>query len=113
MSSHSVTQIKHGAIYIANELCTGQTVCLTVDDRWSTNWQDAWVITSEESASSAILLAAKAVADNRVIDPYLVDTSPEGNPTHKRERLRLTGPSVDYLSTTNRKTEAHEYVSLR
>ncbi len=99
MSSHSVKNIQQGAILVANDLRTGLTVCLANDDSWSINWLDARVITNEDEALSAEAFAAKAVANNDVIDPYLVDTTPDGNPTHTRERLRTTGPSVDYLST--------------
>ena len=100
MSSHNVKNIQNGAILIANDLRTGMTVYLGNDNGWSTNWAEAWVITDDAKAGSAMMFAAKAVANNEVIDPYLVDTTPEGQPTHTRERLRTTGPSVDYLSVS-------------
>lgn len=101
MSSHSVKKIQQGAILVANDLRTGLTVCLANDDSWSINWQDARLITNEDEANLAEAFAAKAVANNDVIDPYLVDTTREGNPIHTREHLRTTGPSVDYVSTVN------------
>ena len=91
--------IKNGAIVVANDLRTGLTVCLGNDWGWGDNWMEAWVITNDAEANAAMLFAQTAVANNDVIDPYLVDTTPEGKPTHTRERLRITGPSVDYLST--------------
>lgn len=99
MSSHKVKSIESSAILLANNLRTGLTVYLRDDSGWSANRQDAWILTNDAEADMAKAIGARAAADNDVIDPYLVDTTLEGDPTHIRERLRTTGPSVDYLPT--------------
>lgn len=113
MSSSTVNNIQNGAIVVANDLRTGMTVCLGNNHRWSVNWQEAWVITNDLAANSAMEFAAKSIANNDVIDAYLVYINADGEPSHTRERLRKTGPSVDYLSNSKTKSETSDHVSIR
>lgn len=113
MASNTVFRINNGAILVASDLCTGTAVCLGKTHCWTNNWREAWIIRNDAEASSAMEHAAKAVANNEVIDAYLVDTNADGEPTHTRERLRINGPSVDYLSVSIRDSEASEDVSIR
>ncbi len=97
MSSHKVKNIEAGAIMLANDLRTGLTVYLQENKEWSLTLQNAWVIRSDAEASMANATGAQAVNDNDVTDPYLVATTIDGKPTHIRECLRTTGPSIEYL----------------
>ncbi len=99
MSSHSVKNIEQGAILLANDLRTGRTVYLRKDGNWSTAKEDAWIVTSESESEQAKALGKISTDDNEVMDAYLVDTTYDGDPTHIREQLRTTGPSINYLST--------------
>lgn len=102
MSSQKIKNIKHGAIVLANDLRTGLTSYLCEDGSWSDNLHAAWVVTNDADADQAKLLAANATDANDVTGAYLVDTTVDGLPTHIREHLRTTGPSVAYLSTAFR-----------
>jgi len=101
MSSHNVKSIKQGAILVANNLRTGLTVYLTEKNSWSEELQDAWIIRNDAEADQAKTFGAESSDANEVMDPYLVDTTQEGHPTHIREHLRTTGPSVCYQSSVH------------
>ncbi|MFK7893593.1 MAG: DUF2849 domain-containing protein [Granulosicoccus sp.] len=99
MSSHDLKNIDKGAILLASDLRTGLTVYLRRDSSWSSNAREAWVVTNDAEADKAKTLGANSESANEVMEPYLVDTTETGDPTHIREHLRTTGPSVDYLAT--------------
>lgn len=98
MSTHDVKSIDKGAILLANNLRTGLTVYLRRDGSWSPNSGEAWIVTNDTEAEQAKEFGATSASANEVMDPYLVDTTDAGNPTHIREHLRTTGPSVNYLT---------------
>ena len=99
MSTHDVKSVDKGAIMLANDLRTGLTVYLKRDGSWSTESSEAWIMTNDTEAGKAKELGAKSTHANEVMDPYLVDTTDEGDPTHIREQLRTSGPSVNYLTS--------------
>ncbi|MDB5597119.1 MAG: hypothetical protein JWM36_4080 [Hyphomicrobiales bacterium] len=85
------------AILLANDLLDGDTVFWT-GSRWALDHRDALVARDD---AVVILLedAARAgIANQKVVDPYLVDVtlSADGTPvpTHYREKLRTLGPST-------------------
>ncbi len=97
MATHDVKTVKEAAIVLANDLRSGLTVYLTEQGVWSVNFDDAWRLTSDESASDAMKKAAESENNNEVVGAYLVDATSTGLPTHVRERLRVEGPSIQYL----------------
>lgn len=99
MSTHHVKNIKAGAILLANDLRTGLTVYLQRDGQWSSSQGQAWIVTNDAEAEEAKALGAISADNNDVMEPYLVDTTTDGDPTHIREQLRTTGPSVAYIAT--------------
>lgn len=99
MSTHHVKNVKAGAILLANDLRTGLTVYLQRDGSWSSSQEQAWIVTNDAEAEEAKALGAISADNNDVMEPYLVDTTPDGDPTHIREQLRTTGPSVEYIAT--------------
>lgn len=97
MASHDVKTIKDAAILLANDLRSGLTVYRTETGTWSENFDDAWCLTSDEIADKAMKQAAESESNNEVVGAYLVDATSTGQPTHVRERLRVEGPSIQYL----------------
>jgi len=97
MASHDVKSIKDCAVLLANDLRSGLTVYLTKDGQWSDVIDLAWHLTDDETAEKAKRIAAQSEQNNQVVGSYLVDTSTAGEPSHIRERIRVDGPSVEYL----------------
>ncbi len=98
MSTHDVKNVDQGAIMLANDLRTGLTVYLRRDGSWSATISDAWIMSNDSEAEQAKVLGENSSKANEVMDPYLVDTTESGDPTHIREQLRTSGPSVNYLA---------------
>jgi Protein of unknown function (DUF2849) len=84
------------AILLANDLLTGDVVFRTLNG-WSRDPKDARVVESIEAAQVLEAEGAAAMAQNAVIDAYLVDVdvSEAGLPVprHFRERYKILGPS--------------------
>lgn len=83
-------------IIIANDLRTGLTVFLTAGGDWSEQVAAAWIVPTDHS-ERAMLIAAEAESRNLVTGVYLTECDDLGRPLTLRERLRIKGPSVDYL----------------
>jgi len=84
-------------ILLANDLLDGEVVFWT-----GSNWSDrpAAALIARDEAGAALLeaAAAQAIAQNKVVDAYLVDVAldSEGHavPRHYREKIKTEGPSV-------------------
>ena len=87
---------------IANSLADGFVVFLTTANSWSSHVTEAAIAENEDSAAALLEAATLGEADNRVIDPYLIDVIiKNGNPepTEYREYIRVFGPSVPIPSS--------------
>lgn len=82
---------------LANDLRSGLTVYLTEQGNWSENFEESWYLQNDSIAASAMKKAAESERNNEVVGAYLVDASSKGLPTHVRERLRVEGPSIQYI----------------
>lgn len=84
-------------VITANRLIDGAVVYFTADEEWSTWIADASVLVDEQSAEASLALARASVADNVVVDPYLIDVMQEAatiKPIRYREAIRAKGPST-------------------
>jgi len=100
MASPDVKEIKDAAILLANDLRTGITVYFTEAGSWTEKHDKAWLLTTDAMAEKAMQQATKSESNNEVVGAYLVDATSTGFPTHVRERIRVEGPSIEYLKNT-------------
>ena len=84
-------------ILLANDLLDGEVVFWT-GRIWSDRPAAALVARDELGAQQLEAAAAQALAQNKVVDAYLVDVAldSEGRavPCHYREKIKTEGPSV-------------------
>ncbi len=97
MATHDVKKIKDCALLLANDLRSGLTVYLTESGEWTTQVSHSWRIDNDDLAQKALSIAAAAEQENLIVGAYLVDAASTGEPTHIRERLRVDGPSINFL----------------
>jgi hypothetical protein len=85
------------AILLANDLLDGDTIFWT-GSRWSPDHRDALVAQDDAAATLLEEAALAGIANQKVVDPYLVDVTLDADgtpvPRHYREKLRTLGPSV-------------------
>ncbi len=84
------------AILLANDLLDGDVVFWT-GESWTLDPAGAQVAHDTDSAAALEAVARRALAENRVVDAYLVDVKLGANgvpvPNHFRERFKIQGPS--------------------
>ncbi len=83
-------------ILTANRLHDGAVVYLAADNDWTRNI-DSGFATVPENTGALMYAAEKAVADQIVIAPYLIDVEVEENsirPLRLREKIRAQGPTI-------------------
>jgi hypothetical protein len=87
-------------ILTANRLRDGETVFYTPAGEWSPYVNQARVATTPEDIDALTKAGAAAYAANLVIDVNVIDVAPDSaagtsvKPTHIREVIRTTGPTV-------------------
>lgn len=82
---------------IASLLTDGRVVFMDDAGEWVAGIADGVVLETEEVATRRLADAEKAVVDNVIVDPYLIDVlveNGERRPAHVREAIRAFGPSV-------------------
>lgn len=100
MAAVKIKDYSHGVMLIANNLLSGHSVYLNRDHQWSLledlSQGQAAVAHSEQEAAE--LLASINPEDFLcpVVDPYIIQLDGNGKPSHSRELLRATGPSIRY-----------------
>ncbi len=84
-------------ILLANDLLDGEVVFWT-GQAWSDRPSEALIARDETTAIQLEAAAAQALAQNKVVDAYLVDVALDGKghavPHHYREKIKTEGPSV-------------------
>ena len=84
-------------ILLANDLLDGEVVFWT-GQAWSDRPSEALIARDETTAIQLEAAAAQALAQNKVVDAYLVDVALDGKgravPRHYREKIKTEGPSV-------------------
>jgi uncharacterized protein DUF2849 len=84
-------------VLTANLLVGGEVVYLRADGHWSEELNAADVYISRGEADEGERVAADAVKDQKILDPYLFVVERSGNviiPTSVREKIRASGPTV-------------------
>ena len=82
---------------VASRLADGIVVFLDVDSGWREEFRAGAVISDPQAKAAALETAARAVADNVVVDPYPIELEMRAGhlePKSLRERVRAFGPSV-------------------
>lgn len=84
-------------ILLANDLLDGEVVFWT-GHTWSDRPEEALIARDEAGAALLEAAAARALAQNQVVDAYLVDIALDAQgravPRHYREKIKTEGPSV-------------------
>lgn len=90
-------RIKGPVVVTANRLGDGVVIYRTADDAWTTDIDDASVVTTEPAARA--LLTAAVTDDVGAVQPYVapVELGDASNvkPGNLRERIRLRGPTFE------------------
>ncbi len=84
-------------VITANHVSKGTVIFLREDGDWSDNIASAWRLDGK-SLDSGLQMANKAAQDGVAVGPYevaITETAGMISPTKLRERMRLTGPSVE------------------
>ncbi|MEE9333927.1 MAG: DUF2849 domain-containing protein [Granulosicoccaceae bacterium] len=100
MAAVKIRDYSHGVMLIANHLLGGRTVYLSGEQQWlllgCLQQQQAAIVHSEEAATQLLASINPNDALCPVVEPYVVQLSSNGMPSHSRELLRATGPSIRY-----------------
>ena len=93
-------KLKGDQVFTGQSLVNGDVLFMAKDGSWSRDLQSAAVATSADEVDGLEQKAQQAIADNLVIDvyPFVVVKTDTGKlePEHIREKLRVTGPSIEY-----------------
>lgn len=92
-----MTQLKKTITFTGNRLLDGDVVWLGANGNWVERVEDALVVTTETEKETAAAWAAKADAENFVVEPYEIDVVLEAGvvtPVKFRERIRAAGPTI-------------------
>ena len=90
-------------ILTANRLRDGIVVYLRDDGEWSEAISKAAVARAPEDDARLLETGAQAVADQQVVEPYLIDVTAESGPLRPvrfREAIRAAGPTVETMRAT-------------
>ncbi len=86
-------------VLTANRLREGDVVYLSRAGRWTAELAEAATAEEAEQEAALLTLAEAAVAEHRVVGPYLMTVALEDGrlrPLSQRERIRAAGPSVAF-----------------
>ncbi len=88
-------------VITANHVRHGTVIFLRHDGEWSSDIAHAWRI-GKDRLNDALKIATRAAQDGIAVGPYEVAVKDDGGtvtPARFRERLRLSGPSVETRGT--------------
>ena len=92
-----MTTLKNPIAFPANNLLDGEVVWLGHNGAWVKSVGAAQVFATEDERQVAAEIAAKADAENLVVEPYeieVVHEAGEVTPIKFRERIRAAGPTM-------------------
>lgn len=100
MAAVKIKDYSHGVMLIANNLLSGHSVYLNENHQWvlleDLPQGQAAIAHSEEAAADLLASINPKDALCPVVDPYVIQLNSDGMPSHSRELLRATGPSIRY-----------------
>jgi hypothetical protein len=106
MAAVKIKDYSSGVAVVANDLLTGRSVYLDRSNSWllldGSQLDNVRKAHNEQNAGELLTKAVADVVANIIVDPYLIQLDPSGVPVHIRERLRVSGPSIPFLSTVSR-----------
>ncbi len=82
---------------IASRLVDGRVVFMDADARWPESIDDGALLETDEDAERLMAVAAKAIENCEIVDPYPIEVGVENGerrPKEFREAIRAFGPSV-------------------
>ena len=95
-------KLKGDQVLTGQLLREGDVVYFAQDGSWSLDLQKAKVARTPEELAEFDAVIEQADKETEVIDvyPFVVDRDEAGQlvPNHIREKMRTTGPSIDYIS---------------
>lgn len=86
-------------IITANRLRDGTVVYLSRTLGWSERIGDSRLCDGTDDRDGMLAVAARAVAQCEIIDPYAIDIVEDGDsiqPLRRREAIRAVGPSIRF-----------------
>lgn len=92
-----MTQLKNPVAFTANNLLDGEAVWLGTNGRWVKSVEAAKAFLTEDERQIGADAAARADAENLVVEPYEIDVlvrSGVVTPAKFRERIRAAGPTM-------------------
>ena len=92
-----MSRLRNPIAFTANRLLDGEAVWLGPKGNWVESFELAQAICTEEQLELSAQQAARADADNIVVEPYEIDLACEGGeifPVKFREKVRATGPTI-------------------
>ncbi len=84
-------------IVTANRLIDGAVVYFTMDGQWTIWISEACIAETESEAEALLKSAEQSVADNEVVEAYLIEVRTEAStikPVRYREAIRSKGPTT-------------------
>lgn len=94
-----VKKVSGPQILTANLLSDGMVVFLAPDGTWRGSVDSALIACSDDAIAALEAGGVLAVQANLVVDPYLIaveETDGRVVPVAFRERIRTSGPSIDF-----------------
>ncbi|MEP4293371.1 MAG: DUF2849 domain-containing protein [Rhizobiaceae bacterium] len=92
-----MTTLKQPIAFTANNLLDGEAVWLGHNGAWVKSVEAAKVFATEAERQIAADIAARADAENLVVEPYEIEVGLEAGqvtPVKFRERIRAAGPTM-------------------
>ena len=100
MAAVKIKDYSHGVMLIANNLLSGHSVYLNQKQQWmlleDLPQGQAAIVHSEQAASELLASINPNDALCPVVEPYVIQLNSNCMPSHSRELLRATGPSIRY-----------------
>lgn len=81
-------------VFTGNRLRDGRVAWFGTEGHWA-DAPDAVTPFAPEAAAGALPLAQQGERDQLVVGVYAVELGADGQPLKFRERLRISGPSID------------------
>lgn len=105
MAAVKIKDYSQGVVVVANDLLSGRSVYLANAKSWlqldGSQLNLAAVVFDEQAANDLLREASADVLANIIVDPYLIQLDRSGLPIHIRERLKVSGPSINFAPDIN------------
>jgi hypothetical protein len=96
---------------IASRLQDGLVAFMDAAGDWVVSIDSGLLIEDDAEAERLLAVAGEHVADNRIVDPYLIDVTVESDrrrPSSNREAIRAFGPTVEAATDLSSASDADQ-----